>query len=171
MNSIKIKPIFFITCFLLVLIQGCGIYSFTGTSISPETKTFQVNFFGNQAPIVIPGIDQTFTIQLQDLILNQTNLDLVTASGDLIYEGEITQYFVAPVAGTSQNTADQNRLTIAVNVRFYDTKDPTQDLEQKFSFFFDYPRSQSETAVRDQALQEIYDRITQDVFNATLAKW
>lgn len=159
--------IFLITC----LIQGCGIYSFTGTSISPETKTFQVNFFGNQAPIVIPGIDQTFTNQLQDLILNQTNLDLVTSNGDLLYEGEITQYNVSPIAATSQNTADQNRLTIAVNVRFYDSKDSTQDLEQRFSFFFDYPRSQSETAVRDQAIEEIYNRLTQDVFNATLARW
>lgn len=161
-----------IAIFLITsLIQGCGIYSFTGTSISPETKTFQVNFFGNQAPIVIPGIDQTFTNQLQDLILNQTNLDLVTSNGDILYEGEITQYNVSPIAATSQITADQNRLTVAVNVRFYDVKDSTQDLEQRFSFFFDYPRSQSETAVRDQAIQEIYDRITQDVFNATLARW
>jgi len=75
------------------------------------------------------------------------------------------------MAATSQNTADQNRLTIGVNVRFYDTKNPDQDVEQKFSFFFDFPRSQTEAVVRDQAVQEIYDRITQDVFNATLARW
>lgn len=156
---------------IMALLQGCGIYSFTGTSISPDIKTFQVNFFGNEAPIVIPGIDQKFTIDLQDLILNQTNLNLVTANGDLVYEGEITQYYTAPMAATSQNTADQNRLTIGVNVRFYDTKNPDQDVEQKFSFFFDFPRSQTEAVVRDQAVQEIYDRITQDVFNATLARW
>ena len=155
----------------LVLLQGCGAYSFTGISISPETKTFQVNFFQNQAPIIIPGIDQTFTNQLQDLILNQTNLDLVTSDGDLVYEGEIVQYYIAPTNATSENTAAQNRMTIAVNIRFYDTKDSKQDLEQRFSFFFDYPAAQSETAVRDQAIQEIYERITQDVFNATLAKW
>jgi len=54
---------------ILILIQGCGIYSFSGTNISPETKTFQVNFFQNQSPRIFPGVDQQFTNQLQDLIL------------------------------------------------------------------------------------------------------
>ncbi len=166
----KIKHIL-IGVFTLLLIQGCGVYSFSGTNISPETKTFQVNFFQNQSPRIFPGADQTFTNQLQDLILNQTNLSLTTSSGDLIYEGEIVQDYVSPNTATSQITAAQNRLTIAVNVRFFDTKDPTQDLEQRFSFFFDYPASQSENTVRDEALQIIFERITQDIFNATLARW
>ncbi|MDH7447876.1 LptE family protein [Aquimarina sp. 2201CG14-23] len=151
------------------ILQGCGAYSFSG--INTSATSFQVAFFQNQAPITIPGIDQTFTNQLQDLILNQTNLDLVTSNGDIAYEGEIVQYYVAPTNATSQNTAAQNRLTIAVNVRFYDTKNPKEDLEQRFSFFFDYPASQSETVVRDEAIQVIYERITQDILNATLAKW
>lgn len=157
--------------FTLILIQGCGIYSFSGTNISPDTKTFQVNFFQNQSPRIFPGVDQVFTNQLQDLILNQTNLDLVTSSGDIVYEGEIVQDYVAPNTATSDITAAQNRLTIAVNMRFYDTKDPSQDLEQRFSFFFDYPASTSENNARDEALQVIFERITQDMFNATLARW
>ncbi len=155
----------------LVLIQGCGVYSFSGVSISPDTKTFQVNFFQNQSARIFPGADQTFTNQLQDLILNQTNLSLTTSDGDIIYEGEIVQDYVSPNTATSEITAAQNRLTIAVNVRFFDAKDPTQDLEQRFSFFFDYPASSSENTVRDEALQVIFERITQDIFNATLARW
>ncbi len=155
----------------LTLAQGCGIYSFSGTSISPDIKTFQVNFFQNLAPIVIPGIDQTFTNQLQDLILNQTNLNLTTSNGDIIYEGEIIKYYVAPTTATSSNTAAQNRLTVTVNTRFYDTKDPKQDLEKQFSFFFDYPASVSENSIRNEALEVIYKRIAQDIFSDTLAKW
>ena len=130
-----------------------------------------MNFFQNQSARVIPGADQTFTNQLQDLILNQTNLNLVSADGDIVYEGEIVEDRVSPNTATSAITAAQNRLTISVNVRFYDTNDPKQDLEQRFSFFFDYPASSSEDSVRDEAIQIIYERITQDVFNATLAKW
>ncbi|GAA4273111.1 LptE family protein [Aquimarina gracilis] len=155
----------------LLLVQGCGIYSFSGTNISPDTKTFQVNFFQNQSPRIFPGVDQVFTNQLQDLILNQTNLDLVTSGGDIVYEGEIVQDYVAPNTATSDITAAQNRLTLAVNMRFYDSKDPSQDLEQRFTFFFDYPASSSENNVRDEALQVIFERITQDIFNATLARW
>ena len=153
----------------ITLCQGCGIYSFSG--VNTTATSFQVNFFQNQSPRIFPGADQRFTNQLQDLILNQTNLDLVTSGGDIIYEGEIVQDYVAPNTATSNITAAQNRLTIAVNLRFYDTKDSSQDFEQRFSFFFDYPASQSENAVRDEALQIIYERITQDMFNATLARW
>ncbi|WP_299434628.1 LptE family protein [uncultured Aquimarina sp.] len=153
----------------LLVLQGCGAYSFSG--INTTATTFQVGFFQNQASIIIPGIDQDFTNQLQDLILNQTNLDLVTSNGDIVYEGEIVQYLVVPTNATSANTAAQNRMTIAVNVRFYDTKNPKEDLEQRFSFFFDFPAAQSEISIRDQAVAVIYERITQDILNATLAKW
>lgn len=161
--------ILFVIC--IITLQGCGAYSFTGISVSPEVKTFQVNFFQNQAPIVRPGIDQRFTNELQDLIQDQTNLTLVTSSGDIVYEGEITQYNITPMSATSQSTAAQSRLTIAVNVRYYDSKDPKQDLEQRFSFFYDFAASRTENEIREEALDEIYTRLTQDIFNATLARW
>ena len=68
---------------------GCGAYSFTGADTG-NAETFQVNFFQNNAQLVEPGIDILFQNTLQDLIVNQTNLSLVTSGGDLIYEGEIT---------------------------------------------------------------------------------
>ncbi len=153
-------------------IQSCGFYSFTGASVAPNIKTFQVNFFRNNAPIVEPGIDRLFTQTLQDLIVNQTSLDLTNQNADLIYEGEIVQYYIAPITATAQNTAAQNRLTIAVNVRFIDTKNEGNDLEQRFTFYFDYGGSAQLTgSQKDEAITVIYERITQDVFNATLAKW
>ena len=118
-NIKKIIAFFFIICSF----QSCGTYSFTGADIDYSTiKTFQVNYFKNNAPIVEPGIDRDFTLKLQDILLNQTSLDLVNSSGDLIFEGEIVEYYIAPITATSQSTAAQNRLTISVNVRFYNTK-------------------------------------------------
>lgn len=161
-----------ITLCLFMALSGCGAYSFSGASISPDIKTFQVNYFQNNAPNVQPGIDRDFTLKLQDLLLNQTSLDLVTNNGDLIYEGEIVEYYFAPITATSQSTAAQNRLTVGVNVRFYDTKEPDNDFEQRFSFYFDYPGStQLIGANLDSALDEIFERITQDIFNKSLAKW
>ena len=112
--------------FLLIL-QSCGIYSFTGASIPPGVSTYQVNFFENQAgnrpgSTVEPGLDNEFTIALQDLIMNQTNLDLVPQDGQLIYEGEITEYSVTPMSATAKITAAQNRLKMTVAFRFINTK-------------------------------------------------
>jgi len=157
---------------LLLTAFNCGPYSFTGASISADTKTFQVNYFQNNAPLVEPGLERDFTLAMQDLILNQTSLDLVRSNGDLVYEGEITEFRIAPMTSTAQNTAAQNRLTIGVNVRFFDKNDPEAELERRFSFYYDYPASdQLVGSVKDTAISEIFDRITQDVFQATLAKW
>jgi len=166
------KKINFIICSVFLLsLQSCGIYSFTGADTG-AAKTFQVNYFQNTSDIVEPGIDRTFTLELQDLILNQTNLSLVNSGGDLIYEGEIIDYYVAPMSATAQNTAAQNRLTIAVNVRYYNTLEPEKDFEKRFSFYYDYPaNAQLVGGTLDTALEEIFSRITQDIFNASLTNW
>ena len=156
---------------LILSLQSCGYYSFTGADTG-NAETFQVNFFENNAQLVEPGIDRDFTLQLQDLIQNQTKLILTNSNADLVYEGEITRYYVAPMTATADSQAAQNRLTIAVNVRFYNILDPEKDFEQNFSFYFDFPANEQLTgATRDVAIEEVYLRITQDVFNASLTNW
>ena len=168
-NIKKIIAFFFIICSF----QSCGTYSFTGADIDYSSiKTFQVNYFKNNAPIVEPGIDRDFTLKLQDLILNQTNLDLVNSSGDLIFEGEIVEYYIAPITATAEITAAQNRLTIIINVRFYNTKEELKDFDQRFRFYYDYPgSSQLVGSEKDEAVNVIFERITQDIFNTSLANW
>ncbi len=152
--------------------SGCGFYSFTGASIAPDVKTYQVNHFENTALLVEPGLERDFKIALEDLIQNQTNLTLVTSNGDLVYEGEISNYRISPTTATSQNTAAQNRLTIGVKLRFFNRKNEEDDLDQSFSFFYDYPgSSQLVGGQKTTAHEEIIERLTQDIFNATLAKW
>ena len=157
---------------LLTLVVGCGAYSFTGISISAETKTFQVNYFQNTSALIEPGIERDFTLALQDLILNQTNLGLVKSNGDILYEGEIVEYRISPTTATASNTAAQNRLTIGVNVRFVNKNDEEADFEKRFSFFFDFEGSaQLVGSQKTTAIEEIFERITQDVVNASLANW
>ena len=153
--------------------MSCSVkYSLTGASISPETKTIQVNYFQNNSTLIEPGIDRDFTNKLIDLLINQTSLDLVKSNGDLLYEGEIVEYRISPTTATANNTAAQNRLTISVNVRFIDKSDSEAEFEKRFSFYYDYPgSSQLIGSQKDTAIDEIFERITQDVFNASLAKW
>lgn len=156
-------------------INSCGIYNFTGGDVG-SAKTFQVNYFQNyasQSPgsIFEPGMDRDFTLALQDRILNQTSLDLIGSSGDLLYEGEIVEYRISPMSATAQQTAAQNRLSIAVNVRFTNNTKEDSDFEQRFSFFFDYDAGDQLSSVKSEAHEIIFERITQDIFNASLADW
>ena len=171
--NFKIKIFYILITFLTL---GCGSYSFTGASIPVGTETFQVNFFENNAgnrigSIFEPGLDRDFTLALQNILQNQTNLKLVTNDGDLIYEGEISEYRVSPMTATSDLTASQNRLSVGINVRFFNIKKEEDDFERKFSFYYDYPAEVQLLNVKSEAHDLIFERITQDIFNASLAKW
>ena len=161
--------VFSITISLLV--NSCGVYNFTGAK-PVDAKTFQVNYFQNNAPLVEPGIERTFTIELQEIIQNQTNLNLVSQGGELLYEGEIVDYRITPMTATADQRAAQNRLTISVNVRFTNKNKEDDNFEKSFSFFYDFDANQQLVGSQlSSALDVIFERITQDIFNESLAKW
>ena len=166
------KKLKYLIVFLLAItLNSCGPYNFTGTG-KIDAKTFQVNYFQNNAPLVQPGIERTFTLKLQDIVQNQTNLNLVRTNGDLTYEGEITNYTTTPMAATADLKAAQNRLTITVNVRYTNKNNEKDNFEKPFSFYYDYPGDQQLIgSTLTSALDVIFERITQDVFNESLAKW
>ncbi|WP_396171492.1 LptE family protein [Flavobacterium sp.] len=165
------KTHLFLILILICTTNSCNVYNFTGTG-KIDAKTFQVNFFPNNAELVQPGLDRTFTLNLQDLIQNQTNLNLVKNGGDLTYEGEITDYRVTPMMATADITAAQNRLTIRVKVQFTNKNKEADNFDKTFEFFYDYPAAQQLSGpTLDSAVKIIFERITQDIFNESLAKW
>ena len=154
-----------------LFISSCGIYKFNGGSTG-DAKTIQVDFFPNQAALIEPQLSQRFTQDMQDLFLRQANLEQTRTGGDLRFEGEITGYRVNPMSATSQQTAAQNRLTITVNVRFYNRLKEEDDFEKQFSFYSDFDANAQLTGgILDAALDEILERIIQDIFNASLGNW
>lgn len=165
----NIKYIFILSIF--ATFNSCSVYNFTGTG-KIDAKTFQVNFFQNNAELIEPGIDRTFTLKLQDLIQNQTNLNLVKNGGDLTYEGEIVDYRISPMTATADQQASQNRLKIRVNVRFTNKNKEIDNFEKTFEFYDDYPANQQLVGSQlSKSLDIIFERITQDIFNESLAKW
>ena len=168
-KNFLLKRIVIFLCVCCCL-SSCGIYNFTGGSTG-DAKTFQVNFFQNRAPLIEPGMDRDFTFYLQDLINNQTNLSLTSTNGDLVYEGEITSFTIAPMAANAQQQAAQNRLSVTINVRFTNTKDSEKDFERQFSHYYDFPANTQLSSVKSSAFEAIFERIGQDIFNASLANW
>lgn len=156
---------------LFFAINGCSVYNFTGAK-PINAKTFQVNYFQNNADLIEPGIERKFTQDLQNLIQNQTNLSLTNSGGDLVYEGEIVDYRISPMTATADQRAAQNRLTVSVMVRFTNKNKEEDNFEKRFSFFYDFPgTSQLVGSQLTSALDVVYERITQDIFNESLAKW
>lgn len=158
-----------VTAFML---QSCGIYSFTGTSIQPDVKTVTINYFEYKAPKVNPSLSNMMTEALQEKFTRLTKLEQVDIDGDLEIIGAITGYDVKATAISASEQATQNRLTVNVKVSFVNRKYPEDDFEDKgFSAYADFDATQSLDAVEAGLCEEIVEKICEDIFNATVAKW
>lgn len=158
--------------FLLVFLSGCGAYSFTGTNISPEVKTITVETFPNLSGSGPADLSQIFSEGLRETYQQNTNLEVIMESADLIVNGEITSYSVLPVAPSADEVAELNRLRIKVRVNYFNQVDPDQDFENKeFSFFADFAQDQALQDVEEDLIDEIFAQIFLEIFTETVANW
>ena len=156
----------------LPLLQSCGIYSFTGTSIQSDVKTVTINYFEYLAPKMNPSLSNMLTEALQEKFIKLTKLELVDMEGDLEITGAVTGYDVKATAVTANEQAAQNRLTVNVKISFTNRKYPEDDFPDKsFSAYADFDAMQSLDAVESELCEEIVEQLCEDIFNATVANW
>jgi hypothetical protein len=166
-NLIKLLSLLFLSVFLV----RCGVYSFTGASISPDVKTISIIQFPNNAPLVQPVLSQTLALALRDKFATQTNLTLVKSNGDLNIEGEISNYVVQAIAVQANQQAALNRLTITIKVRFTNKKNDKQDFEAVFSRYRDYNSQLDLSSVEKSLIDEINKELVEDIFNRAVVNW
>jgi len=160
--------------FLLVSItfQSCSVsYSFTGAVPMVGVKTFSVDYIQNRAKLVNPNLSQDLTDALQEKLTKQTSFSQIEDNGDLEFSGQITGYDVKPTTITEGDVAAQNRLTISVKIKYTNNKDHEQDWEKSFSDYEDYDSTTSLDEAEGTIVPEIIEKLTDDIFNASIANW
>ena len=170
-------------CFFLILtsigLESCGTsvsYSFTGTSTI--AKTISMTEFYNNADLGPANMGQTFTNTLKNYFIQNSNLNVAAEEGELQMEGEITNFTLTPIAPVSTGdpnaitNASSTRLTITVKVTYINTLDETMSFKDKsFSFYKDFTNDQNFTDVEEPLTRQIFERIVNDIFNASVANW
>lgn len=153
---------------------GCQVkYSMSGASIHPDAKTFTVMYFPNNAALVSPTLSPTFTDELTERLSRQTRLTQ-SDQGDLFFEGEITQYSMAPVAiSGSDNLAEMMRVTIGVKVRFTNALEPQYNFDRNFTAYEDVDSSSGTDIISQESsyIPVIVEKLVDDIFNAAVANW
>ena len=168
-NLLKIFVVFFSSAML----AGCGIYSFSGTSLQPDIKTIMVANLENRAMIINPTLASQLTEALQDKYRRLTKLEMVQDEPDLEVSGYITSYEVTPTAVTADEVASRNRLTITVWIFYKNNKYPDEAFPngKSFAAYQDYDSTNSLDSVQDALCQQIIETLVEDIFNATVAEW
>ncbi len=173
----RLKMNKFLVLILILPQLSCGVYSFTGASISSDVKTITINQFYNNAPLGPSNMSVLFTENIKDYFQQNTSLELIEDNGDLLIDGYIENYTITPVganASGNNQTADLsqlNRITITVFATYINSKDPTFDFEKRFSFFRDFDQDIDLSANEQEFVEEIFDQIVIDIFNASVANW
>ena len=154
-----------------IFLASCGIYSFTGASIPSDAETVSVAYFTTKATNTPSSLNQTITEGLKDLFINQTNLNLTEGEADLSFNGQITKYQVKPMAIKANETAGQNRLTIALKVKYNNRFDEKQNFESTFSRYRDFNSTENLADVEDILIEEITKELLEDVYNKAFVNW
>lgn len=165
----------------LIIVFGLGFlsscYTLKNSSIPIEVKTINIQFFENNAPLVVNNLSQTFTEALKDRIRTQSRLSIVRGEADVTMSGAIIGYQIAPasIQATNNNTApiaDANKLSITVRVKCVydkDKKDKNLNFEETMTRFANYRgdiNSQEQNLIR-----EITKQLTEDIFNRAFSNW
>ena len=170
----------YIFILLSLISYRCGIYSFTGATLSADIKTISFQKFFDEAGTGPPTLSQQFTEEIKEYFQRNTSLNLVDNEGDLQLEGSIVGYRITPIAPKATgnrnfpdaDVAGLQRLTITVKTTYINTKDEEKDFDKPFSFYADYdPETQTLNSIENELIDEIFKQIILDIFNATIADW
>ncbi len=161
--------------FLLLIgiqfISSCGIYSFTGASISPEIKTFSVETFRNASDQVIPSLAEDLTEALKEKFIRELGLSYVPENGDIRFQGSIQSYTIAPAAIAGNEKAATSRLSMTVKVHFENTIEPENNFDATFSNYVDFDSQQNLSSIQDDLHKELIEFFVQDIFNRSVNNW
>jgi hypothetical protein len=171
---------------VVVLFVVVGMYSscavtLNGSSVPLEMKTINVEYFDNNALLVVNNLSQNFTEALKQRIRSQTRLSIVRGTAaDASFSGAIVGYTIVPVSvqatgnSNAPPIANASRLSITVKVK-YQVDKTKKGLEHAEGFEQEFVRTADFTgdiASQEQALiLNITKQLTEDIFNKAFADW
>lgn len=151
---------------------GCGIYSFSGTSIQSDVQSICIEPVVNKAQKVNPSLANQLTEALNDKFRKLTKLEQVQEDGDLNLTVTIVSYDVRAGAITANEVAALNRLTVTCEIAFTNVKHPDDNIDkQSFAAYEDFDSNNSLDMVEAQLCDTIIEKLVEDIFNATVAQW
>ena len=169
----RIELLSLVICLFLLGPSCTYRLSLNGGSVG-NLKTIRVDFFENNAALVVNNLSTQFTEALKERIRNTTKLAIVTGDADAVMSGSITNYTIAPVsinavANNVAPIAGATQLTITVEVKYVNNLDKKTSFDQTFSKYQNF--TGDITNQQQTLITAINTQLTEDIFNAAFANW
>jgi len=154
---------------LLIIISGCGIYSFSGSTLPTHIKSVAIPLFEDNSNSAEFGIDQQLADALIEAISRDNTLSIgSTRNANSILKGVITRITDQPDTYDKSENASAFRITISIKVVFEDIKKRKQMWEENFS---QWGRYDNASVSRDDGIKAAVDKLANDILNRTVSGW
>ncbi|MCT4697157.1 MAG: LPS assembly lipoprotein LptE [Candidatus Cardinium sp.] len=162
--------------FSLLGLHSCGLFTFLGTSLSPDVKTFSVQTFYTEVtdgPIDMP---QKLTEALVTKISRITSLTREEKDGDIQYEGIIKSFSYTTAFNTKNeqghNLKEVQRLTITIEVAYLNPTDEESSFKKKqFSASADMLSTENKLEKEPELIKEIFNKLVDDICSKSIDNW
>lgn len=165
---------------VVMLLAGCGYYSFTGATLPESVETVAVPLADVRAPGVPPTLDQALTEAFVERFADRTRLTLNPdqVAADAVVRTTVERYGITPAAVTGDEVAALNRVTLGVRVVFEQqaatgppgTTGGEPRLNRVFTATADYDPNAGQ-AGELEAVGRALDQVADDAFTAATSDW
>ena len=122
----------------------------------------------NDAPA---DIERVFSEALREKVRTESKLKQNELDPDIQFEGEITKYETSSETPVEGNTVDVVKLTIGVRVTYTNLRNEEDTWTKPFSNFRTFGADQNLLDIEEQLIDEIFEQITESVFNEAFTDW
>lgn len=152
----------------LLVALSCGYYSLKG-SLAPHLNTVAVPLFDNRTPEF--GITETLTDAVTQEFVRDGSLKLTDqGNADVLVEGAIVSISDRAGAFDQQETVENINVYISVRVVVTDQVKNQTMWDERITQFGTYDPTLGPSG-RQDAYDEAFDKISQEILNKTVSNW
>jgi hypothetical protein len=151
------------------------MYSFSGSSLSKEAKTFSIQEFRSKVALGPSNLTEQFTQKLRAELVQKTHLKEVFSNGDIQFEGILTEFKYTPIAprgDSKEETGSRMQLSVTAEVSYSNAYDKDFEFSKKsFTQTTDIDANANLDTEEAGMTEEVLKKLIQDIFNASIANW
>lgn len=155
--------------FAVIIFTGC--YSFKGISIPADVNTFyvqQVKLTDFKAP---PDSPERFMDQFRQKVRSQSSLTWDDTNPHIEFDCTITGFNVTNEGNREGNEVSLNKLTIVLKVNYINNNNEDDNWSKNFSFGIPFDPTQDLQEVQDGYIEDIFEQISENIFNDAFTNW
>ncbi len=148
---------------------GCGVYTFGG-NVPAHLSSIAIPTFENQTAEY--GLAEQLTDEVVDRFTVDGSLQVRDSrSSDCVISGLIVRVTDAPFGYNADESVDEYKITITVNVSFQDRVRGEIVWEETLTQFGVYPFTSGSRAERQTGVDEAVEKLAVDILNKTVSGW